>query len=156
MDNGSPFRTDTWSDSSHSSTAFNQLPASVIGKKRSHPRASKASSDRLEEGFRETNLILQHPSSSSHEKRSIAPHSQSHALERLESVSSSDAADSIDIAHSTTSSERNELNDRDQSPPRKREGKLLNHFPRGLSIPGRSGIRYQGLVPLPVCARTPQ
>lgn len=130
MDNGSPFRTDAWSDSSHSSTVFNQLPASVIGKKRSHPRASMGSSDRVEEDRDYDSSDVQHPSSSSHENRPT-PYSQPHALERLESVSTSDAADSVDIAHSTSSSEHNF--NREQSPPKEKRRKVTTK-----SLPTRS------------------
>jgi len=124
MDNGSPFRTDAWSDSSHSSTVFNRLPASVIGKKRSHPRALKDNSGRVEEDLDYESSDVHHPSSSSHEKRSTTSYSQSHALERLESVSTSDAADSVDIAHSTSSSEY-----REQSPPKEKRRKVTKSLP---------------------------
>jgi hypothetical protein len=125
VDNGSPLRTDTWSDSSLSSATFNKLSPSVIGKKRSHPHAAKGKARRVEEELQDyESSDLQHPPSSSHERRSITPCFQPQALERLESVSTSDAAGSIDIAHSTSGSERNEDNEREQTPQKEKRRKV--------------------------------
>ena len=129
VDHGSPLRTDTWSDSSLSSVAFNRLPASVAGKKRLHSRAAEDRALTIERGDYESS-DLRHLSSSPHERRSITPYSRTRALERLESVSTSDAADSINIAHSSSSSEHNEDNDNcEPVAPKEKRRKVTKSVP---------------------------
>jgi hypothetical protein len=113
-------RTDVWSDSSLSSVALNQYPASIVGKKRLHPRGGARRAEKRLDDY-----DMQRPSSSLHEGRSITPYSHPQALERLESVTTSDAADSIDDAHSMSSSElNNDKDDRQQILPKEKRRKV--------------------------------
>ena len=107
VDSGSPLRTDTCSDSS-SAVAFDRLPASIVGKKRSYPRTAKAGAQ-VEGGLPAYGSSdPQHLSSTVRESRSITPGPRPQALERFDSVSTSDTADSIDVPHPASSSELNE------------------------------------------------